>query len=99
MRAMPWLAHFETNLNEDASQLWRDAPEFYVAFLLIPDSVKGALCLWDRESLARRLEFAITHGGAASEDAVDWPAAETRLNGVLTEYGESLDSVRRQYDE
>jgi len=112
-RASIWATHYEAALNdegsflfggqpEEGSLLWREHPMFYISFLLIPDSVKDKLTPMDRLNLARRLEGAIFMRGpcnARTMGAYDWNAAIARVDAILSEYGESLDNVRRQYEE
>jgi hypothetical protein len=96
-RAIPWIVHFEEELNAESTQLWREPPAFYIAFLLIPDAVKESLTPWDRVVLAGRLERAVSQG-AIWQDAIDWQQARQRIDSILAEYGESLERVRCQYD-
>jgi len=102
MRSMTWATFYGLSIDDEDSNLFRNRSVFYVAFLLIPDSIKEGLTEEDREYLARRLEFAILglpDHAAISLAELDWEASIARVDAILAEYGESLASVRRQYEE
>jgi hypothetical protein len=100
-RAIAWATHYEPQLNDEMSLLWRENSVFYIAFLLIPDSVKNKLSDLDRMYLAHRLENAILNlpqcaGMPLSE--CDWDTAigphRRRFGQARREPGQRTKPVR-----
>jgi hypothetical protein len=100
-RVMAWAAQYESDLNDEDSLLYRELPTYDVSFLLVPNSVRAKRDDFELKSVASRLENAIWLPVDAKVDPreYDWSAAIARINTVLAEYGESLETVRQQYGE
>jgi hypothetical protein len=97
---MIWALQFESQINDENSLLFHEEPGFYLATLLVPDSIKERTTRIETIRLAGRLVQSIYLGRADEGSArdYDWEAAKHRLNAILAEYGENLDNVRRQYE-
>jgi hypothetical protein len=100
-RAMAWAARFQSELNDEDSLLYRELPMCEISFLLVPNSVRAKRDDFDLRSVASRLEnaFWLPDYSEAELSKYDWNAAIARINTVLAEYGESLETVRQQYGE
>lgn len=100
-RVNSWMTQYENELSNDCSMLYREYPAHYITPLLVPSSIKGKLEAYDQMVLRSRLEGAIAVHDFSEESLKEynWDAALDRVTGILAEFGESLENVRREVDD
>jgi hypothetical protein len=97
------LAHkWEDYLNGlDQGGFYHETPIYYLTPFLIPDSLKDRLDGDQLLKIEQRLEHVINftdsgscYYGYANDKKFDWNAAKQRVEMVLNEFGETLESIQ-----
>jgi hypothetical protein len=86
----------------DDGLFYHEAPMYYITPLLIPPSLSARITALQRGKLCERLFVTIRHPcsytpyGEEPEnpETFDWQAAKQRVEAVVNEYGETLESIQ-----
>lgn len=99
-----WSEQWQRGLDGlDKGMFYHETPIWRITPLMIPDSLAARMNPTDLLRLEGRIEAAIRHPGSdvpygteaeETRENFDWSAAKQRVEAVLNEYGETLESVQ-----
>jgi len=92
VRTLKWADKWLDGLNEANSLFYNGTPIFYITPLLIPDRLRRRLPRSELAHLNENLLLSIqlNNSFCDRDQGFDWESARTRVQTLLTGYGESL---------